>query len=373
VFVISFLLGRAMAFGRALLHPGAPAERAPHKAKPRKHGSKDTPKAAFDRATALAVGVLLGLATVWTDRRRAAAEAQVHAKAAAAAQPAHERDKVRGDGWLAIARRTWAEFTEDRIPSVAAGATFYALLALFPALGVFVSLYGLFADVAEAQRQIAGLAGLLPEGGVTVLSEQITRLAAVPHDKLGYTFALSLVLSVWSANAGTKGLIAGLNIAYEVVEKRNFLVLNLVSLAFTAGGIVVSVAGLATVVAVPELLDRIGLGHLSGGSGLRWPAMLVAMSLVMSVLYRFAPAHTHPRWRWVTPGGVLASLLWGAMSAAFSFYVGHWGHYDRTYGSLGALAGFMTWIWLSLIVVLLGAELNCELGRAEPKDAPSAA
>jgi len=345
-----------MAFGRALSHP---------------HGASDAPgrkraPGVIDRTTALAVGVLIGVATVWTDRQRAAAEA----RARAAARPPSAREKIRGHGLLAAARRTWAEFTEDRIPTVAAGSTFYALLALFPALGVFVSLYGLFGDVGEAQKQIAALQGLLPAGGVSVLSEQMTRLAAIPHDKLGWTFALSLVLSVWSSNAGTKALIAGLNIAYEVRERRNFLMLNLVSLGFTAGGILFAVAGLATVVAAPELLARVGLGHLAGGSGWRWPVMLAVMVAVLSGLYRFAPSHRHPRWRWVTPGGVLAAALWGAMSAAFSFYVGHWGHYDRTYGSLGALAGFMTWIWLSLIVVLLGAELNCELDRERPKAEP---
>jgi len=348
-----------MAFGRALSH---------------RHGASaapDGPRSAgvIDRTTALAVGVLLGLATVWTDRRRAAAEA----KAQAAARPLGGRDTVRGHGLWATARKTWAEFTEDRIPTVAAGSTFYVLLALFPALGVFVSLYGLFGDVGEAQKQIAALQGLLPAGGVTVLSEQMTRLAAVPHDKLGWTFLLSLVLSVWSANAGTKALIAGLNVAYEARERRNFLMLNLVSLGFTAGGIVFAVAALGTVVAVPELLARLGLGGLAGGSVWRWPIMLAVMVAVLSGLYRFAPSHKHPRWRWVTPGGVLAAVLWGAMSAAFSFYVGHWGTYDRTYGSLGALAGFMTWIWLSLIVVLLGAELNCELDHERPKDEPGAA
>jgi membrane protein len=289
------------------------------------------------------------------------------------AASAGRRESIEGHGWWAIARRTWAEFTDDRIPTVAAGSTFYALLALFPALGLFVSLYGLFGDIGAAQQQIADLQGLLPAGGVKVLSEQITRLAAVPHGSLGLTFALSLVLSVWSSNAGTKALIAGLNIAYEVRERRNFLRLNLVSLGFTAGGIASSVAGLATVVAVPSLLARLGLGDLAGGSAWRWPVMLAVMVAVLSGLYRFAPDHKHPRWRWVTPGGVLAAALWGAMSAAFSFYVGHWGHYDRTYGSLGALAGFMTWIWLSLIVVLLGAELNCELDRERPKTKPGPA
>jgi membrane protein len=355
-----------MPFGRALPRPEAPAARA-RRAGPKRIGRKSA--GVIDRSTALAVGVLLGLSTVWADRRRAAAEA----RARAAAGPRSGRASVAGHGWWATARRTWAESAEDRIPSVAAGSTFYGLLALFPALGVFVSLYGLFGDIGEAQAQIAALQGLLPEGGVRVLAEQMTRLAATPHDKLGFTFLLSLVLSVWSSNAGAKGLIAGLNIAYEAPETRNFLTLNLVSLVFTAGGILISVVGLAAVAAAPEILARVGLGHLSGGSVWRWPAMLVVMTGALSVLYRFAPSHAHPRWRWVTPGGVLAAVLWAAMSAAFSFYVGHWGHYDRTYGSLGALAGFMTWIWLSLIVVLLGAELNCELDHERPKDLPGAA
>jgi membrane protein len=347
-----------MAFGRALLHPGT----APRRRKAAEAGAPKAGPGVVDRTTALAVGVLLGLGAVWADRRRAAAEAKLRA----AALPKPRRESIKGTGWWPIARRTWAEFTEDRIPSVAAGSTFYVLLALFPALGVFVSLYGLFGDVGEARKVIASLAGLLPAGGVTVLSEQITRLVAAPTDKLGWTFLLSLVLSVWSANAGTKALIAGLNIAYETPEKRKFLALNAVSLAFTAGGIAFAAAGLATVVAAPELLTRVGLGDLSAGSGWRWPAMLGVMVATLSALYRFAPSHRRPRWRWVTPGGVLAALLWGAMSAAFSVYVSRFGHYDRTYGSVGALAGFMTWIWLSLIVVLLGAELNCELDRERP-------
>ena len=319
----------------------------------------------FDRTTALGVGMLLGLSTVLADRLRAGAHGRDDGAPHAADKPA------RDGGLISIARRTLAEFNEDRIPTVAAGATFYVLLGLFPALGVFVSLYGLLADVGQAQRQIASLHGLLPEGGISVISDQITRLAAVPQSKLGFAFALSLVLSIWSANAGAKGVIAGLNVAYEEKERRKVIELNLVSLAFTAGFIAFAVLGLATVVAAPELLARIGLGEFSGGSALRWPVMLIVTAGLLSVVYRFAPSHEKPVWRWITPGGVLAAALWGLMSAAFSFYVSHWGHYDKTYGSLGALAGFMTWIWLSLIVVLLGAELNSELDHQHPKAEPS--
>ena len=159
--------------------PGHVLPRLPGKARARgkaKIGKPEKREAGLvvDRMGALAVGVLIGLGTVLIDRRRDPASGQA---------PADLRGRARyaGGGWLGVARRTWAEFTEDRIPAVAAGSTFYALLALFPALGVFVSLYGLLADVGEAQRQIAGLRGLLPEGGITVLSEQVNRLAAQPQ------------------------------------------------------------------------------------------------------------------------------------------------------------------------------------------------
>ena len=233
----------------------------------------------------------------------------------------------------------------------------------FPRWALFVSLYGLVGDVAGAQRQIAGLQGVLPAGGVTVISEQMTRLAATPHASLGLTFVVSLLLSIWSSNAGMKGLIAGLNVAYELRERRNFIKLNLVSLAFTTGAILFAIAAMGVVVAVPEVLDWFGLrdpaerqpvalaGHAGGdrrGAGR---------------LYRYAPSRDRARWRWITPGSVVASVAWMAMSLAFSAYVGRFGSYDKTYGSLGAVVGFMTWMWLSLIVVLLGAELNSEIER----------
>jgi membrane protein len=266
-------------------------------------------------------------------------------------------------GWIAILKRTFSEFNDDKIPAVAAGSTFYALLALFPALGVFVSLYGLVADIGAAQRQIAGLQGVLPEGGVTVLSEQITRLALIPPASLKLTFFISLLLSIWSSNAGMKGLIAGLNVAYELRERRGFIKLNLVSLAFTAGAIVFAMLAMGAIVAVPAALAIFHLEVWSGASVLRWPLLLVVTAGLLSVLFRYGPSPHGARWRWITPGGSLAAVLWMAMSLAFSAYVGRFGHYDKTYGSLGAIVGFMTWIWLSLIVVLLGAEFNCEMEK----------
>ena len=310
----------------------------------------------FDRLSALGIGMMLGLATVFVDRAL-----QKTPRGGALGRQAGSPAQVSGEGWKALLKRTVAEFTADQIPAVAAGSTFFALLALFPALGVFVSLYGLVGDVQGAQHQIASLQGVLPAGGVSVLSDQINRLAATSHASLGLTFLISFVLSVLSANAGMKGLIAGLNVAYELREKRNFLVLNLVSLAFTAGAILFAIVAMGAIVAVPEVLAMAGLQVSPGASLLRWPLLLVVTAGLLSVLYRFGPSRHGARWRWITPGSAFAAVAWMAMSLAFSFYVGRWGHYDKTYGSLGAIVGFMTWIWLSLTIVLLGAELNSEI------------
>jgi membrane protein len=329
---------------------------------------KAAPKKAharLDQVTALSIGVLIGMATVFADP--ATREMFGWAKPKAASSPAD----VSGRGWMAIVRRTFKEFNEDRIPAVAAGSAFFAILSIFPAMAVFVSLYGLVGDIAAAQHQIAALQGVLPAGGVTVIGDQMTRLAATPRADLGVTFFVSLLVSVWSANAGMKGLIAGLNVAYEVPERRNFFILNLVSLLFTSGAILFAIVSMAVIVAVPGVLAWLHLQELQGISLLRWPAMLVVTAFLLSVLYRFGPSRRGARWRWITPGGVLAAVLWMAMSLAFSAYVGRFGNYDKTYGSLGAIVGFMTWIWLSLIVVLLGAEFNSEIEReAAGKPAP---
>ncbi len=300
---------------------------------------------AFVTGVAVGSGLVFGLL---------APQAQI----ATAAPVAH------GGGSLwAVAFRAGRAFIEDRIPAAAAAVTFYFLLALFPALSAFVSLYGLVGDVEGARRQVVGLTGMLPAGAIVVLGEQLARLAAANHGTLGMAFAVSLAVSIWSANAGVKALIAGLNIAYEVKENRGFIRLNLVSLAFTVGAILLSIVLVGAVVDTPWLLAKLGAPGWEDFSLARWPALLIVSVLTIAVLYRFAPAQRAGRWRWITPGSVMAALGWMAMSAAFSCLVANFGHYDRTYGSLGAIVGFLTWIWLSLMIVLAGAELNCEIER----------
>ena len=267
-------------------------------------------------------------------------------------------------GWKDIAVRTFNEFSEDQIPQVAGGVTFFALLSIFPAMAAFVSLYGLFADVGVANGQFNALAGILPREAVGFVGQEMTRIAGAKHAPLGLAFAISLLLSIWSANGAVKALFSGLNVAYEERERRGLVRLNLVSLAFTIGGLVFVMATLGALVAAPIALRIVGWhGSLSPVliSLLRWPALLIVTAGAFALLYRYGPSREQARWRWISWGSAIAALIWLLASMLFSWYVANFGHYERTYGSLGAVVGFMTWIWISTIVVLLGAELNAEI------------
>lgn len=249
------------------------------------------------------------------------------------------------------------DFSTDHIPNVAASVTFYALLAIFPALSAVISLYGLFGDANAPRQAVAGLGGLLPEGAVSVITDDLQRLAAAPPSSLGLAFAVSVLVSLYSANAGMKAMIAGLTVAYEDQEKRGFVRLYLVSSAFTVAAVLVAVIAIALIVAEPAVMAT---------PLFRWPIFLLAVISSLWTLYRFGPDQHEKRHR-TAPGGLVAAVAWIAMSFGFSWYVAHFGHFNRTFGSLGAVAGFMTWIWLSVMVVLFGAELNAAVDDIAPK------
>jgi membrane protein len=273
-------------------------------------------------------------------------------------------------GWKDIAWRLYAEVTDDRIVAVAAGVTFYALLAVFPAIGAIVALYGLFADATTINDHLAGMAGVFPGGALDVIGEQIKRITEQGNAKLGLTFFVGLGVSLWSANAGMKAIFDALNIVYDEVEKRSFIKLNALSLAFTMGAILFLLAAMGAMVVLPIVLDHIWLGQQVEAllKIARWPALLVAVMLGLAILYRYGPSRSAARWRWVTWGSVLAALTWIAVSMLFSEYAANYGSYNKTYGSLGAVIGFMTWIWISTIVILAGAELNSEMEHQTARD-----
>jgi membrane protein len=208
-----------------------------------------------------------------------------------------------------------------------------------------------------------------------VAREQLTRVATKGDRTLGFTFAIGLVISLWSANAAMKSLFDTLNIVYGEQEKRGFFRLNAMSLGFTIGAILFVLAALGGVVVVPVVLQYVGLSNATDlliRIG-RWPVLFVALALAISCIYRFGPSRKAPRWTWITWGSAAAALLWLAASGLFSFYAASFGSFNQTYGSLGAAIGFMTWLWISAIVILLGAELNAEMEHQTARDTTTGA
>ena len=273
--------------------------------------------------------------------------------------------------WSAIVRRTAMQSLNHGLLAAAAGVTFYGLLALFPALTALVSLYGLMADPRAITDHLNGMAGIVPGGGLDIIGSELGRLTAKAPGKLGTGAVLGLAMALWSANQGTTALFSALNTVYGEKEKRGYVALTAQSLAFTAGSIIFLIAALAAVVLLPILFNVAGLA--TGSADIldlgRWPIILLLAALFMAFLYRFGPSRGERRCRWVTPGSIFASLAWLGLSVLFSWYVGHFGSYDRTYGSLGAVIGFMTWIWLSTSVMLIGAQLNAEVENEECRGA----
>ena len=271
-------------------------------------------------------------------------------------------------GWRDIVLRVYRGIADDRILANAAAVTFYSLLAVFPAIAAVVSIYGLFANPDIIAKQLDAMSSVLPGGAIEVIRDQLTRLSTQGSQALGIGFGIGLVVSLWSANGGIKALFDALNVVYGETEKRGFFRLNAVSLAFTVALIVFLILAVACVVAIP-----VALHYLPGFIGMvlniaRWPALTVLIAVVLTFVYRYGPSRDEPRWRWVSWGSVVAAIGWLALSALFSYYAANFGTFNKTYGSLGAVIGFMLWIWLSVSMILLGGKLNAEIEHQTASD-----
>jgi membrane protein len=330
--------------------------------------------------TALAIASLSIAALAGRQQPRAASDESGSRKPSAGAAPrppsagtGHDAgvpSDIPARGWWSIAKRVAGNVSENRLMTEAAGITFYSLLALFPALAALVSIYGLFADPATISDQLDALSGIVPGGGMQIITDQVHSLAANSSKALGFAAVLGLATSLWSANQGTKALFDALNVVNDEKEKRGFLLRTAVTLAFTVGGILFVLLAMAAVVVAPIVFNFVGLGGVGGLllRILRWPAVLIVLAVLLALIYRFGPSRERARWRWVTWGGAFAAVTWVLVSLAFSWYVAHFGSYNKTYGSLGAAVGFMTWIWISATVVLVGAQVNAEMEHQTARD-----
>lgn len=283
---------------------------------------------------------------------------------------AHKPTDIPAPGWKEILVRVYKEFTRDRVLLVAAGATFYLLLAMVPAMTAFISVYGLFADPATVQQHIAFINDYVPGGGQEIIGEQLTRLSQQPNTGLGIALAVSLAIALWSANAGMKALFEAMNVAYDEREKRGFVKLTLTSLTFTIGAIILLLAIIGVVVVMPLVVEMIGLGAMTEllvkiGSAI---VLIIAMLLALSALYRWGPSRSEAKWKWVTPGAVIAVVIAMIGSLLFSWYVANFGSYNETYGSLGAIIGFMTWLWIMTAFIITGGEINAEMEHQTRRD-----
>ncbi|WP_198377069.1 YihY/virulence factor BrkB family protein [Neoroseomonas rubea] len=266
-------------------------------------------------------------------------------------------------GAMGIARRVMRAAASDRISLTAAGCAFYAMLALFPAIFLLVLLYGLVFDRATVEPQLEVLRELVPEETFDLIAARLHELVEQPRPRLEWGAIVSGGVAIWSASAGTRAMLGALNMAHGVEESRNFFLYHLLAIGMTLSITIAATLAIAALVALPGVaalfslpapqaltLRAMSLGTLLG---------LVFIGLV--VVYRLGPSGRHPGLLWTLPGAVVATLLWAVASAGFTLYVSNFATYDLMYGPLGAVVALLMWFWVSVYVVLLGAELNVAL------------
>jgi len=246
---------------------------------------------------------------------------------------------------------------------MSAGVAFYALLSIFPALSALISIYGLFADRSDVQREVDLFAGILPAEALTLLSDQMNSLVHAPPARLGLGLVVSLSVALWSAMSGTTGLMQALTVASDETEDRGSFAFYLTAAALTAGFVLFGVFSLFVVAVIPAVLNCLALPDLwrDSVSLIRWPILAGRGVVGLSIIYRFAPSRSVKRG--ISAGAIAATLLWIIGSLGFSLYVARIGSYDRTYGSLGAVIILLMWFYLTAYIILAGAELDDEIAK----------
>jgi membrane protein len=265
--------------------------------------------------------------------------------------------------WRSVAIRTWQEASDDNIGLAAAGVAFYGFIALVPMLSATVLTYGIFAEPGTVVRHMQALTSVMPADVARSIGEQLMTVVEGSDSRKGLGVLLAIAIALFGARNGAGALITALNIAYDEKEKRGFLRLTLVALAMTAAAVVVAVIAALAVAAVTALTNLLAFANdalLLFGTVVTYTLLTLAGAAGAAALYRFAPSRDSG-WKWISPGSVLAGLLWLALTLGFGAYVARIAHYDATYGSLGAVIALLSWLYLSSYVLLFGAELNAEL------------
>jgi membrane protein len=251
------------------------------------------------------------------------------------------------------------EARRDSIALVAAGVAFYAVLAVLPALFIAISLYGLFTDVGEAERQIDAVLKVFPGSAAQIIDTQMRSIAAASHASLSVGFFISLAVFTWTVSNATRAIVRGVKIAYDQEDGQSVLEGRAVAVGITVSAIAITLFALAIIAAVPIWLQRFDPTQAIVTFGnFRWLLVGAGFALVVGLLYRYAPPRRPDGWHTVLPGTVFATAMWTATSIGFSIYVSSLGRYNETYGTLGAAVVLLLWFWFTTLAILLGAELN---------------
>lgn len=271
--------------------------------------------------------------------------------------------------WVQYLLRLYRNIEEDYIGLLAAGVAFYFFLAAFPAIAALISLYGLFSDPVFITTQIDELSPFLPQESLKILSDQAQSITSSNEAALGFGFAVGVLLTIYSTTKGVKALIKGLNIAYNVRERRNILVQNYTAFVLTFVMLAYMLFALSLIALMPAFFKFIHLPEVLSEAmlALRWPLLLFSAMIGLQIVYHYAPHRPGIKWRWFSWGAFIATLFWLGGSSLFSLFVSNFGQYNETYGSLGAVAVLLLWFWLNALTILFGAEINASFEPESPR------
>lgn len=265
-------------------------------------------------------------------------------------------------GWIAIFKRVLSEMSRDHVTLIAAGVAFYGLLAIFPGISALMAIAGLILEPQQVTDQLSNFSQIVPEAAAEIIIDQAVAVTGSREGGLGLAAVISIALALYSASSGVGSLIEGINMAYDEEDTRGLIHGYLLKIGLTLLLVVGMVAGLAATVVLPSILQILSLGvTIEALIGLaRWAALLALTIFGLGILYRFAPCRQPAQWRWLTPGAIVATVLWLGASIAFSIYVKNFASYQETFGAIAGVVILLMWLWISAVLVLLGAEINSE-------------